>query len=204
MICMKNKDKALILLGIILLVALFIGFIICYIQNCNRIVIDSNRCQSMFEMSPKDFCKNKGEGTDLYDGYTFAKVDKDGYLILLLSDKELKEWKNNCLDLQILQAVLGDTRDIGVEISISEEDFIVGSFLEYADKCGWEISEDYKKVILSPDDMISFFPPIMSACRTMQMMNGTPTDEIRIEYIKVDETGKVIEKTIYPDNIKEN
>ena len=201
---MKNKDKALILLGIILLVALFIGFIICYIQNCNRIVIDSNRCQSMFEMSPKDFCKNKGEGTDLYDGYTFAKVDKAGYLILLLSDKELKEWKNNCLDLQILQAVLGDARDIGVEISISEDDFIVGSLLKYTDKCGYEISEDYKKVIVSPDDMISFFPFIMSACETMQMMSGTPTDEIKIEYIKVDETGKVIEKTIYPDNIKEN
>lgn len=201
---MRSKNKALILLGIILFVILFVGFVISYIQNCNRIVIDPDYCQNMFEMSPKDFCKNKGEGTLVEDEYTFAKVDKNGYLILLLSDKELKEWKNNCLDLQILQAVLGDTRDIGVEISISEEDFIVGSFLEYADKCGWEISEDYKKVILSPDDMISFFPPIMSACRTMQMMNGTPTDEIRIEYIKVDETGKVIEKTIYPDNIKEN
>lgn len=201
---MRSKNKALILLGIILFVILFVGFVISYIQNCNRIVIDPDYCQNMFEMSPKDFCKNKGEGTLVEDGYTFAKVDKDGYLILFLSNNELKEWKNNCLDLQILQAVLGDTRDIGVEISISEEDFIVGSFLEYADKCGWEISEDYKKVILSPDDMISFFPPIMSACRTMQMMNGTPTDEIRIEYIKVDETGKVIEKTIYPDNIKEN
>ena len=202
---MKPKNKIFIILAIIIFAILIICVgVVLHFSNCNKIVIDPNYCQNMFEMSPYDFLITRGQGTSLADGYTFARVDEAGYLILLLSDKELKEWKNNCLDLQILQAVLGDTRDIGVEISISEEDFIVGSFLEYADKCGWEISEDYKKVILSPDDMISFFPPIMSACRTMQMMNGTPTDEIRIEYIKVDETGKVIEKTIYPDNIKEN
>lgn len=197
---MKFKIKNFIIVGVTIVVLLLIclGGVI-YFSNCNKIVIDSNRCQSMFEMSPKDFCKNKGEGTDLYDGYTFAKVDKNGYLILLLNDKELKEWKNKCLDLQILQAVLGDTRNIGVEISISEEYFIVGSLLKYVDKCGYEISEDYKKVIVSPDDMISFFPFIMTACETMQMMNGTPTDEIKIEYIKVDENGKIIEKTIYPN-----
>lgn len=197
---MKFKIKNFIIVGVIVVVLLLIclGGVI-YFSNCNKIVIDSNRCQSMFEMSPKDFCKNKGEGTDLYDGYTFAKVDKDGYLILFLSDNELKEWKNKLVGLQILQAVLGDARDIGVEISISEDDFIVGSLLKYTDKCGYEISEDYKKVIVSPDDMISFFPFIMSACETMQMMNGTPTDEIKIEYIKVDENGKIIEKTIYPN-----
>lgn len=197
---MKFKIKNFIIVGVIAVVLLLIclGGVI-YFSNCNKIVIDSNRCQSMFEMSPKDFCKNKGEGTDLYDGYTFAKVDKDGYLILFLSNNELKEWKNKLVGLQILQAVLGDTRDIGVEISISEDDFIVGSLLKYVDKCGYEISEDYKKVIVSPDDMISFFPFIMTACETMQMMNGTPTDEIKIEYIKVDENGKIIEKTIYPN-----
>ena len=201
---MRSKNKALILLGIILFVILLVGFVISYIQNCNRIVIDPDYCQNMFEMSPKDFCKNKGEGTLVEDGYTFAKVDKNGYLILLLNDKELKEWKNKCLDLQILQAVLGDTRDIGVEISISEDDFIVGSLLKYTDKCGYEISEDYKKVIVSPDDMISFFPFIMNACETMQMMSGTPTDQIKIEYIKIDSRGNIIEKIIYPQNIKTN
>ena len=197
---MKFKIKNFIIVGVIVVVLLLIclGGVI-YFSNCNKIVIDPDYCQNMFEMSPKDFCKNKGEGTLVEDGYTFAKVDKNGYLILLLNDKELKEWKNKCLDLQILQAVLGDTRDIGVEISISEEDFIVGSLLKYVDKCGYEISEDYKKVIVSPDDMISFFPFIMTACETMQMMNGTPTDEIKIEYIKVDENGKIIEKTIYPN-----
>lgn len=197
---MKFKIKNFIIVGvtIVLLLLICLGGVI-YFSNCNKIVIDPDYCQNMFEMSPKDFCKNKGEGTLVEDGYTFAKVDKNGYLILLLNDKELKEWKNKCLDLQILQAVLGDTRDIGVEISISEDDFIVGSLLKYVDECGYEISEDYKKVIVSPDDMISFFPFIMTACETMQMMNGTPTDEIKIEYIKVDENGKIIEKTIYPN-----
>lgn len=197
---MKFKIKNFIIVGVIAVVLLLIclGGVI-YFSNCNKIVIDSNRCQSMFEMSPKDFCKNKGEGTDLYDGYTFAKVDKDGYLILFLSNNELKEWKNKLVGLQILQAVLGDARDIGVEISISEDDFIVGSLLKYTDKCGYEISEDYKKVIVSPDDMISFFPFIMSACEMMQIMNGTPTDQTQIEYIKVDLNGNIIEKTIWPD-----
>lgn len=202
---MKFKIKNFIIVGVIAVVLLLIclGGVI-YFSNCNKIVIDSNRCQSMFEMSPKDFCKNKGEGTDLYDGYTFAKVDKDGYLILFLSNNELKEWKNKLVGLQILQAVLGDTRDIGVEISISEDDFIVGSLLKYVDKCGYEISEDYKKVIVSPDDMISFFPFIMSACEMMQIMNGTPTDQTQIEYIKVDLNGNIIEKTIWPDNVDQN
>lgn len=202
---MKFKIKNFIIVGVIVVVLLLIclGGVI-YFSNCNKIVIDSNRCQSMFEMSPKDFCKNKGEGTDLYDGYTFAKVDKDGYLILFLSDNELKEWKNKLVGLQILQAVLGDARDIGVEISISEDDFIVGSLLKYTDKCGYEISEDYKKVIVSPDDMISFFPFIMSACEMMQIMNGTPTDQAQIEYIKVDLNGNVIEKTIWPDVTLQN
>jgi hypothetical protein len=202
---MKFKIKNFIIVGVTIVVLLLIclGGVI-YFSNCNKIVIDPDYCQNMFEMSPKDFCKNKGEGTLVEDGYSFAKVDKNGYLILLLNDKELKEWKNKCLDLQILQAVLGDTRDIGVEISISEEDFIVGSLLKYVDKCGYEISEDYKKLIVSPDDMISFFPFIMNACKTMQMMSGTPTDQIKIEYIKIDSRGNIIEKVVWPDVIFQN
>lgn len=38
----------------------------------------------------------------------------------------------------------------------------------------------------------------------MQIMNGTPTDEIKIEYIKIEENGKVIEKTIYPEGFNAN
>ena len=179
--------------------------ILCFYHfNYNKIIIDPNDCEALFHLTPEEFCNTKGKGTHIENRYTFARVNKKGYLILVLSDKELNYWKSMRHDVAILQAVLD--KDIGVDMSryLEDKDHIMYGFFENADKCGFEISDDYSSIIASPNDDRGYFPFIMQGCIFMQMCEGIPTDEIRVEYIVLDENQNIIEKIVHPDSLPQN
>ena len=199
--------KGLILLLIIIILLSFTSCSLDYrsiFDNYNKMTIDPKSCEAMFELSPQEFCDTKGEGTPIENRYTFARVNKKGYLILVLSDKELNYWKTWRFDVPILQAVLG--KDIGVDMSryLEDKDHILYNLFENADKSGFEISDDYSSIIASPNDDISYFPFLMQGCIFMQMCEGIPTDEIRVEYIVLDENQNIIEKIVHPDSLPQN
>lgn len=145
-------------------------------------------------VSPEAFCEREGEGTWLEDQYASAKVDKDGCLILKLSDERADEWKNSFFELQVLQSVLGESRDIGVEVKPSE-DFI--GYIEDAHTCGFEIAEDYTRVTASPEDNHWYYPVIMPACIEMQVFAGKDCHKIVAEYVEIDEKGEITERTTF-------
>ena len=156
---------------------------------------------SLNGITPKRFCETKGQNTFLEGRYLRAEVDSDGCLILVLKDEVISEWKNTFTDLQILQCVLKDTRDIGVIIDYSK-DFM--GYMEDAHTCGFEISEDFSKVIDSPEDNSWYYPFIVSACLKMQMFEGKLCSEIKVEYIEINIYGEIIETTIITDNAENN
>jgi hypothetical protein len=154
---------------------------------------------SLAGVSPKEFCDTKGENTWLKGKYLFARIDDDGCLILTLKNQVLSEWKNTFFELHVLQCVLGDSRNIGIELYYSKD------FMDYmldADTCGYEISEDYTLVVESYDDNGWYYPVIIPACIKMQMLEGKKCSDITVEFIELDSDGNIVEKIVYPESFK--
>ena len=167
--------------------------------NYSTLHISPVMCEYMLSgATPNEFCNCKGEGTFLENKYLQAKVDTDGCLILTLKNETIYEWKNTFTALQVLQCVLGDTRDIGITIDYSK-DFM--DYMKDANTCGYEISEDFTKVIESSQDSSWYFPFTTIACAMIQVFQGKTCTEIKVEHIEIDDNGEVIETFIYPDDI---
>lgn len=161
--------------------------------------ISPTMCEFMlYGVTPTDFFDSQGKGTFLENKYLQAQVDNDGCLILTLKNETISEWKNTFTALQVLQCVFGDARNIGITIDYSK-DFM--HYMEDAHTCGYEISEDYTKVIESPEDNSWYFPIINAACAIMQVFEGKTCKEVRVEHIEINDQGEVIETFIFPDDV---
>ena len=186
---------AIVIVAIVVLGGLFF-------QNYTVLHISPTVCGYFFEdVSPQAFCETEGKDTWLENKYLFARVDEDGCLILLLRKSTINEWKNTFTDLQILQCVLGDSRDLGIHVDDSQDSL---DLMKDAHTCGFEISEDYKQFIESPEDNGWYFPFVMSGCIKMQVFNGVPCSEIRVEYLEIDAEGKILDKVVFPDDVEDN
>lgn len=195
---MKNKSVLAVLLVAILVIMTLLTSCVSNKNNQTTLHISPMLCTAMLEgVSPNEFCDSKGKNTFLENKYLLAKVDKDGCLILTLNDEVISEWKNTFVVLQVLQCVLGDSRDIGISIDYSK-DFM--DYMKDANTCGFEISEDFTKVIESAEDNSWYFPFTTVACAIMQVFEGKTCTEIRVEHIEIDESGEVIETFIFPDD----
>ena len=148
--------------------------------------------------TPKEFCETKGEGGIWENNYSFAYVDKRGNLVLILTDEEIQTYKNNSHYLQVLQAVLGDTRDIGVEINYNYDPLY---YIKFASRCGIEVSEDFKTFTKGPGGDRFYVPVVAAACMDIQILNGVPSDEISVDYYLYDENGNVKQHISYPEDL---
>ena len=68
----------------------------------------------------------------------------------------------------------------------------VMDYMKDAYTCGFEISDDFTKVIDSPEDNSWYYPFILPACVQMQMLSGKTCQEITVEYIEIDGEGEII------------
>ena len=148
--------------------------------------------------TPEEFCEKKGEGGIWENNYSFAFVDKKGNLVLILTDEEVQTYKNNSHYLQVLQAVLGDTRDIGVEINYEYDPLY---FIEFAPTCGIEVSEDFRTITKGPGGNRFHVSVVAAACMEIQILNGVPSDEITVDYYLYDENGNVKQHISFPEAI---
>ena len=122
-------------------------------------------------------------------------------MLLFLTDDEIDEWRNSCIQLQILQRYYGDERVIVTEvIPVEGENFsLMASLYKNANKsCGFDISDDYTKIVAGPGDDKTYFLVIPYACLLMQVIEGKPSDEIVVEYTVVDADGNVTERIVIP------
>ena len=195
---MTNKSLLSILLSLLLIITLFSSCHKEEITNQTTLHISPTLCESMLEgMTPTRFCDTEGQGTFLEKKFLQAYIDDDGCLILTLENNIINEWKNTFVVMQVLQCVLGDSRDIGITIDYSK-DFM--DYMEDAHTCGFEISEDFTKIIASPDDNHWYYPLITLACATQQVFEGKSCTEVKVTYVDVNDDGEVISTTIFPDD----
>ena len=193
--------RFLLIISMIFLMLLFLVASSCSLLNddCSVLHLSPEMCKySLDGVSPEVFCTTNGDCTWLKGKYLSAKLDDDGCLIIVLKDEVLTEWKNTFMDLQVLQCVLADSCDIGIEIDYSK-DFMF--LMRDAHTCGFEISEDFTQIIASPEDNSWYFPLITMACAKKQFFDGKICSEVVVEFLKVDINGEIVERTIYPDDI---
>jgi len=163
----------------------------------NEYVLSPSVCNAIFGVEPDVFLATKGSETDLFNGYSEAKVDQAGNLILHLTDAQREAWKNSSAFLQILQKIVGEERKIVSKI-IPPTNEIHQLFYEGAESCGFEISEDYSKVIAGPGDDKSYILFVPQACLMMRVLEDGTGEEHRVEYREVDAQGDTTVYHLFP------
>ena len=204
---MNNTKKYIphiIAISIILVTAILFGVGLRYVREMphyNFYRLNPEMSKFIVSETPEDFCEKKGEGTIWQNNYSFAFVDFKGNLILILTDEQIQIYKNNLYTLQVLQAVLGDTRDIGVVVNYDDELYDFLGFIKFAPRCGIKVSEDYKTFTKGPGGNRFYVPLIAEACMQLQFINGVPSEEIGVDYYLYDENGNVKQHISYPEDL---
>ena len=194
----KNKR---ILLCILCVGLCLIIYGVSYIAKLNIFVLSPQVAKAFTGNDPETFCSTNGADTTFYRMFTYAKVKKNGDLILVMTDQQIEDWKNGNFYLQLLQKIVGSERQIVTEVIPPTDPF---SELFYKDAdilCGFEISEDYTRIYADPEDgTFLYFGFVPHACLAMQVLSGKPSDEISYTFIEYDEEGNIVEQFVWPDD----
>ena len=188
---MKNTKMYIIFITNVIVVALLL--VSCQTSKVKKFELLPIVCGTVFGCKPEEF--NASEY-----GFTKATVNEDGNLILYATELQITEFKNNSEVMQIFQKIIGDQITV-VTRTFQPTDELYGEFYEGAEvACGFEISEDYTKIVAGSGDDQSYFLIVPVACVIMQVFQGKPCDEVRFEYIELNKVGDIANKIVYPDD----
>lgn len=155
-------------------------------------------CKTIFGVDSKDFYNTKGKNTLLENGYTKVELTEDDVLILHLTEAQVDSWRNSNVSLQILQKILGADKKIVSQI-IAPTDPLYSIFYIDADtQCGFEISDDFSKIVAGPGDDKTYWLVIPPACLMMQVLQGKPSEEISVEYFEYNSEGDLTSHAFFP------
>ena len=196
---MKKSSKIVICVCFIgiLIMGLFLFFNSFY----NTYELSPQICEVMLgtTVTPESFVDSGGEGTVIVDGYTYAKVNQKGNLILVLSDFERDAWKDSLVVLQILSRLWENKKDIGVRI-LDQTDAIDVLIIRPGLASGLELSDDYTKVIADSNDDSFYYQWYILMGIYMQFFEGIPSEDIYVEYIEYNANGEVCRHLIWPND----
>lgn len=165
------------------------------LSNLNYYRISPENAKLFGISSPQEFCATQGENSAFEGRYIYAHVDSKGWLLLVMSDYQVFRVKNDTYVLEMLQAMLGSQRDIGVSVNWNDDPL---GFLKDAPNCGLEFSSDFTRVVEGPDDLPWYYMFAVPGCAMIQILNGVPSDQVKVEYVVVDEYGSESEEIGWP------
>lgn len=188
---MKKQTKYAIFIIVIaiVLIALTTIFIL---SNYNYYKLSPTICELTIGEKPEDFVKSRGRESLLVNGYTFASLDDDGNLILILSDKEVEAWKKSSLSLEILRIVTNDTVDLGIEGDYVPENWLEEITIDSAKRTEFNISDDFTKITYDMEGSRIISGSLVNACAMMQLFEGRTGDDFRVEEIMYDDNDNII------------
>ncbi len=197
-----NKKKVITLIEALLAVTLVLAIAIVAIESqYTHVRLDEKTCAMLFEMTPEELHENYDAydcsvktGEDGYSVYyTFARVDRDGYLVLTLDKEELQIWKDSVQTLQFLQIMVGDDMDLGVNIFGDEDTLFYSTYYKMAKEHTFELSKDYKKITTTANDVLLAAAALSGAALFAQLFEEVPSDQATVEYVIVDENGNALD-----------
>ena len=198
---MKKITKNLIIASIITI--MFILFLVLVVTNYNYYKISPVICELAIGSSPEEFVNTSGVDTMLFRGYTYSKLDTDGNLILILSDKELEQWKKTSLSLEILRIVTNDAIDLGIDERYTPENFIEEISINSAKRVKMQVSSDFTEITYGEEGSRIISGYLVNACAIMQIINGFDINEYRIEEIMYNNEGDILVHNLWTsDGVK--
>lgn len=200
----RNLKKKLAIAVVIWLCVCAVFLVVYWCQNLNIFTLSPQVAEMFTGETPEDFCATQGESTSLYNNFLYAKVNRKGELILIMTDTQIDYWKNNSFSMQLLQKIVGTERQI-VSVIAPPQETVLLAFYEDADIiCGYEISEDFTHVYADPSDSkILYFPLMPYPCIAMQVLSGKSSDEISYTFIEYDDAGNIVEQFVWPDDVED-
>jgi len=167
----------------LIVLCIIVAGVVSFLSQYNLYVISPEICRVVIGKTPVEFVESNGEETALENsGYTYAKLDEEGNLFLIISDIQKDNWKATVIDKD-------------------------SWFSESARNAGnVEISKDYKKIILRcyretyTNEAISFVMN-SSECVFLQVLNGEKSENIKVDCYFIDAvTNEVKYHVVLPDS----
>ncbi len=155
-------------------------------------------CKTILGVDSKDFYKTKGKNTLLENGYTKVGLTEDDVLILHLTEAQVDSWCNSNVFLQILQKILGPDKKIVSQMIAPTDPFYSNLYKDADTQCGFEISDDFSKIVAGPEDDKTYWLVLPPACLMMQVLEGKPSEEISVEYFEYNSEGVLTSHSFFP------
>lgn len=149
-----------------------------YFLSLNKYVFSPKICRIVLEKSPDEFCKQMGKDTLIEGHYAFSWVNKNGDLILFLSDKQKERW----IDL-----VFGS--ELSIMLKSAGDVIVSDNYTKCTARC-------YKETVF--DDMIACNQNALH-CLFIQAIEGKKSEDIFVDCYLVDTvTDEVKYHYVYP------
>ena len=176
--------------------------IICIVwSKYDMYTISPKACATLFSCSPAEFCEQAGKDTELQGGYTYARVDRNGNLILVLDNSELESWVFWDREfLSHMQRVTNTSSEGNGYIGLfpNKEDFMNG-----AGNSGFAVSDDYSKVTVEYNADLTYLFMVLPSCVKMQIAEGKDMETIKIEFVfEGEDEGEIQYQSVWPDDDK--
>ncbi len=173
------KKTFIVYIAIILFVlSVVVGFCALGVSNLNKYVFSPEICQIMLEKSPDEFCKQMGKDTLIEGHYAFSWVNKNGDLILFLSDKQKERWIN---------LVFGS--ELSIMLKSAGDVIVSDNYTKCTARC-------YKETVF--DDIIACNQNALH-CLFIQAIEGKKSEDIFVDCYLVDTvTDEVKYHYVYP------
>ena len=167
------------------------------ISKLNVVTLTPHLCNwLLLGNTPQSFCETEGAGTSLEDGYVFSGVDKNGNLIIVMTDAQKDNWRNGEASLQIMQKAFPDKDIVS---NIKPPDMVIWKQLYETAKVEncVVISDDYKTVQAYSGSNILYHSVWVKGCLLTQIIQGVDTADIYLEYFYYDDKNEVLGRVIH-------
>lgn len=148
-------------------------------------------CAGVFSKTPEEFVE-----TSLLD-CTYKKVDREGNLIIVMTDDEVDSWGWLYWDNELIRRLQGKGRDPNFVESIINNPMAIYAIND-AETSGVKVSEDCTQVVYEGDVDPFFLAFVLPACLLRQTVSGVDFDKVKIEFTFYDKYGEVEYQSTFP------
>ena len=128
--------------------------------------------------------------------------EKNGDLLLVITDNQLKNWIYSSPNLKALDIVTGGRTGFFEDYEINMEDNVEKGLFYDFEEGTVKVSDDYKTITITYGEMheiLFSFSRIANGCIHMQFLNGVPSEDITLRLVVVKKDGEIVTDLTWPN-----